>query len=95
MGFECEFFGAFPKPGGSLPFRQFKALMKDSIKKIFFGSKFGITLWDKMRTKRLGKKFQLPSKMTENDLTSAESTLLNPNLKDYSHRVIYIVARKK
>ena len=94
-GFEAEFFGAFPKDSGGLKTRRFKAFIKNTMKSFFELTNLGSHLWENLRLKSLGKLYPLPSKITKANIQSRHRVRLVSDYPDFTHRVIYVVAKKR
>jgi len=95
IGFEAEFYGSFPKAGGSLVTRRLKASLKNAIKALFEMSGWGKLFWGHLRSKSLGKSYPLPPKITAENIRAGERIRLDHNKPDFTHRVIYVVATEK
>jgi len=95
IGFEAEFYGAFPKSGGSLVMRRLKATLKNAVKALFQMSSRGKLFWENLRLKSLGHLYPLPPKITAENIRSSERIRIDQNKPDFTHRVIYVVATKK
>ena len=94
-GFIAEFYGAFPKDNGPLILRVILGWIKDSAKLLFGVTGKGRKVWEKLRLKSLGVMIPLPTKLTQQNITSNERVILSPHQRNYQFRVIYVVARKK
>ena len=95
MGFDSEFYGAFPKDKGSLGRRVFIAAFKDYIKSLFELTQIGKEMWRKLRLKTLGKLIPIPKKITQANIEPSERVILDNHQPNYQYKVIYVVAKKK
>lgn len=95
MGFDSEFYGAFPNSKFNLFYRVLYAKSKDFIKYLFELTKIGRQIWKFMRLKSLGKLEILPKKITEENISASERVVLDSSEPNHEYKVIYVTARKK
>ena len=97
-GFDVEFNGAFPAAGGSFLRGKLISIVKNLIKSCVYLLPGGKQHWASFRRSSLGYDMALPDSMLKipAELTSsAQHSAISKAEKNYIHRVIYVVARKK
>lgn len=95
VGFEADFSGAFPAPGGSLLHRRVRAFVKDTVKQAVLLLPFGMELWVWIRSLAQQEVIPLPENIGGVECSEVETVRLLPGIRDHTYRVIYVAARKQ
>ena len=94
-GFEGEFQGAFPAPGGPLWKRRYRATLKGILKTLITVLPFGKRLWKRLRVASLGQLVSLPDCVEKMTVATHRRNLISSDRQDFTYRVIYVTAHRE
>lgn len=96
-GFDCEFYGVFPAPGGNVLQRKIKSLVKRIAKECISHLPNGKNKWQGLRAKKMGVGIPLPWHVDEilSDNATQQMVSLPVDRINQDFRIIYGVATLK
>lgn len=94
-GFESKFYGGFVSPGKIGFYRKSRAYVRDIVKCFLFKLPWGMRYWEGMRNRYLGGLEELPWDVEEIKTDEIEVDVLDKNIINRTHRIIYCAAKLK